>query len=95
MSSTSENRKRLSASSAKEINRLHAELLELAKVGIKKAIRIGELLVRQKQQLAHGEWLPWIKTHLAFSDQTARHYMHLYQHREEPKFKNVLILDMD
>jgi hypothetical protein len=37
---------------------------------LEKAIRIGELLVTQKAECGHGNWLPWIKANLDFSEQT-------------------------
>ena len=67
--------------SVEEINQLHAELNDLAKGSIEKAIRIGELLRQQRAQCKHGEWLPWLETNVQFSRKTADRYQHLYHQR--------------
>ena len=72
---------------ADEINRLHHELKEAFRTGIEKAIRIGELLTKQKAQCAHGEWLPWLKANVKFSFKTAYNYEGIY--RERSNFVNV------
>jgi hypothetical protein len=35
------------------------------------------LLLEAKAALKHGEWLPWLKAHVAFSERTAQAYMRL------------------
>jgi len=47
----------------------------------KKAIRIGELLLAQKDECKHGEWMPWIEDNLVFSSRTARRYIDCF-HRK-------------
>jgi DUF3102 family protein len=49
---------------------------EIRKAVVEKAIRIGALLTRQKANLEHGEWLPWIKANLGFSPDWAQNRMH-------------------
>lgn len=66
-----------------EINRLHSELCGMARTSLEKAIRIGELLTEQKAQLKHGEWLPWVRENIEFSQQTASNYVRLFQNREK------------
>jgi len=68
---------------AEEINRLHFEICGFARKSLEQAIRIGELLTEQKSRLNHGEWLPWVKGNLAFSDDTARRYVTLYRRKDE------------
>ncbi len=58
-----------------------------------KAIRIGELLQEQKAGLKHGEWLPWVKENLPFSERLARDYMRFYNKREELKTAKIADLD--
>lgn len=41
------------------------------------AIHCGELLIQQKAQLEHGEWLPWVMMNCDFSDRRARQYMEI------------------
>ena len=51
--------------------------------------RIGELLTEQKAGMKHGNWLPWIKENLPFSERTARDYLRFYDRREELKTARV------
>jgi hypothetical protein len=43
----------------------------------------GEKLLEAKEQLAHGEFLPWVKRNFALSMETAKHYMRLAEHAAE------------
>jgi hypothetical protein len=72
---------------AGQINRLHREICAAARTTIEKAIRIGELLTKQKDSLNHGEWLPWLAANVEFSDRTARRYVGIFDRQDE------LILD--
>jgi hypothetical protein len=38
-------------------------------------ITIGDLLLEAKDQLGHGEWLPWLKSNFGSSESTAQNYM--------------------
>ncbi len=40
-------------------------------------IEIGRALVRQKNRLPHGSFLPWINAEFGMSDRTARNFMHV------------------
>ena len=75
-----------------QITDLHSKIISHLRQSLQKAIKIGELLTEQKKSLRHGEWGPWIKRNLPFSDQTARNYMKLHHHRDTFKIKNVLNL---
>ena len=46
------------------------------------AIDIGELLAAKKSELRHGEFTPWIKKNLPFTDRTARRYITLFRNKE-------------
>lgn len=50
-------------------------------LAVKKAIEIGRLLTEQKAELAHGEWIPWVESNLAFGERQARRYMRIYENR--------------
>jgi len=52
-----------------EIETLYAEIVH----------RIGTLLNKKRKELKHGRWLPWIKKHCLFSDDSALNYMKLAQ----------------
>jgi DUF3102 family protein len=46
------------------------------------ALAIGDALIRAKEQVQHGEWLPWLKSCDVSAD-TAERYMKLARHRDE------------
>ena len=73
----------------KEIIELHAEIIDHFSAGLEKAIRIGELLIEQKNMLGHGEFISWIEKNLPFTDRTARNYMRLHRNKNEIKTENV------
>lgn len=85
-----------------EIKKLYAEATEIdstasrnAETALEKYTRIGEILAKRKSKCLHGEWLPWLKENIEFSDQAARNYMSLYVNRKrlkKLKFKSVLNL---
>jgi Protein of unknown function (DUF3102) len=77
---------------AREIAKLHGEILAAAQTTLKKAIRIGELLHGEKAKLKHGEWLPWLEANAPFDRATAANYMRCFEKRDELKCKNVLHL---
>jgi len=81
--------KDLQVNRAKEITRLHGEIIDRLKTSLKKAIRIGKLLTEQKSALKHGEFLPWVAANLPFTDRTARNYMRLYRERDRLKSETV------
>lgn len=45
---------------SQEIKRLHQEIYGELRTSLQKAIRIGELLTEQKDELQHGEWEDWV-----------------------------------
>jgi len=53
------------------------------KEAVERAIRNGEILTGVKDQLAHGEFLPWIERVLPFSDRAAEDYMRIYRYRNK------------
>jgi hypothetical protein len=57
-----------------EINGLHSEIVGLAQRALDNAIRIGELLTAKKAELAHGEFLPWLKNNVNFGPDAAERY---------------------
>ena len=74
---------------AVEIVSLHGEIEGLLKLSLDKAIRIGELLSEQKANLLHGEFIPWVKANLPFTERTAQNYMKIYNQRALLKNENV------
>jgi hypothetical protein len=45
------------------------------------AIAAGELLIEAKDQVKHGEWLPWLSDHCTMSERTAQLYMRCAKNR--------------
>jgi hypothetical protein len=60
---------------------------EAAGAAVKKTLQhcitSDALLVEAKDQLNHGQWLPYLREHCHVSERTARHYMRLFRHRDE------------
>jgi hypothetical protein len=77
---------------AREITRLHHEVLGCMKVGLEKAFRIGQLLTEQKEKLGHGHFTGWVNAALPFTDRTARNYMTLWRNQDRLKTENVSVL---
>ena len=72
-----------------EIVTLHQEIIGHLKQSLEKAIRIGQLLSEQKESLKHGQFTPWLKGNVPFSDRTARNYMRLWHERDRIKTESV------
>ena len=68
---------------ATDINREHELAEQAARTAVEHAMKAGELLTEAKATVAHGEWLPWLKTNVVFSERTAQAYMRIA--REVPK----------
>jgi len=66
-----------------EITRLHNEIEESLRMSLQKAIRIGELLSKAKDELKHGEFIPWIEKNLSFTDRTARRYIRIFENQDK------------
>ena len=42
-------------------------------------LEIGKRLVEAKEQLSHGEWLPWLEKKVEFSERSAQQYIRLWK----------------
>jgi len=60
---------------ASEINQAHAHAVHHAGTAIDFAKHAGELLLKVKGELPHGEFLPWLAVNCTVSDRQARRYM--------------------
>jgi hypothetical protein len=47
------------------------------------AIEAGEALLEAKEQMNHGEWLPWLRDNCEMSESTAQVYMRLAKYKDE------------
>ena len=79
-------------SRAEEIVRLHHEVAADLRQSLAKAIRIGELLRKQKESLKPGAFTPWVKANLPFTDRIATRYMAVYEKRDTLKTDTVFDL---
>jgi len=77
---------------AEEIVRLHHKVAADLRQSLAKAIRIGALLRKQKDSLKPGDFTPWVKANLPFTDKTARRYVTVYEKRDNLKADTVFDL---
>ena len=70
---------------ASEIRLKHDQATEAAGTAIRLATEAGDLLIKAKEQLPHGNWGAWVQENCRFSERTARGYMRLA--RELPKLE--------
>jgi|SRR5215475_4020040 len=47
------------------------------KTGLAHAIAAGKLLLEAREQIPHGQWLPWLREHCQIPERTARRYMEI------------------
>jgi hypothetical protein len=67
----------------KVLNDLHQQIEGKLRSTVQDAIRAGELLTQTKDDLPHGEFLPWISKNCVFSQDTAERYRKLYNHADK------------
>jgi hypothetical protein len=72
-----------------EIVTLHQEIVGSLKSSLEKAIRIGDLLLKQKEELQHGQFISWVDEHLPFTVRTAQNYMRLFRNKALVKNETV------
>ena len=72
----------------RSILKLHNEILNSYKLTVSKGIEIGKLLKDAKDELKHGEWLPFVEK-LPFCSRTATNYINIFKHQKEIKAANV------
>lgn len=62
-----------------ELSRAH----EAGKSMLEHAVKCGQALREAKDQLEHGQWIPWVAEHFEGSLSTAEHYMRLAKANSE------------
>jgi len=67
---------------AQAIDREHQAAIGAFRATLAHAIRCGELLLKAKAQMDHGQWLPWIKENLTLKPRQCQGYMRLAQNQE-------------
>jgi hypothetical protein len=61
----------------------HTAVAAALRDSIKHAIAAGELLLEAKEQVPHGQWLPWLRENCGVSPRSAQGYLRLANHRGE------------
>lgn len=79
----------LSVAEVLEIKTLHREICRDAKAMLDKAIRVGELLCKAKQNVKDGDWSDWVDSSSEFSLSTSRRYMLLFKNRSRLKAEGI------
>ena len=59
------------------------EIVSLSHRTIEDAIRIGQLLAEQKEEMRHGDFLKWIANELPFKTDTAERFMSMWVYRDK------------
>lgn len=72
---------------ADEINAEHRACDEALRAGLNHAVRAGELLIKAKAQVKHGEWGTWIRDNFEGSARSAQAYMKVA--REVPNLEGA------
>jgi hypothetical protein len=68
---------------AGRINAEHQAAETALRAGLQHAKTAGDLLIEAKKHCRHGEWLPWLKANVRFSERTARRYVTIASQWEE------------
>src|ERR1700758_4398248 len=68
---------------AKRIKAEQAAIEASFRRGVEHAIIADELLIKAKDQLPHGKWLPWLQKHTGLIPRSAQYYMKLAKRRAE------------
>lgn len=69
----------LTPAEGRDIETITGEILEAKRAGGEAILTIGRCLIEAKEQLPHGEWLPWLNERVEFSERQARRFMQLYR----------------
>ena len=69
------------------INDRHREVMRIGRTAKEIAAEIGGELIKVKQKLAHGEFMPWVEANCSFSDYTAKAYMRVAKAKSEERLR--------
>lgn len=71
---------------ARKINELHALARDETISSVSRIVHswsdVGEALLAEKKKTPHGQWIPWINKHLAFSPRQAQKYIKAFEERD-------------
>ena len=68
----------------RDIETITGEILEAKRAGGEAILTIGRCLIEAKEQLPHGEWLPWLNEQVDLSERTAQKFMKLAREWSNP-----------
>ena len=51
-------------------------------------LALGGLLIKAKATVPHGQWLPWLRQNITFSERTAQGYMRIAQRSSRLQIRN-------
>ncbi len=74
----------IARASGRDIEAITKDILENKRSGGKAVLAIGWGLVEAKEQLSHGEWLPWLAEQIGFSERQAQRFMRLAREYSNP-----------
>lgn len=77
--------KTVTAATIRDIEAVTCEILHLKQELAKNIVDIGLRLIEAKEMLSHGEWLPWLKENVCFSETTAQSYMKVAKEFPNPQ----------
>jgi len=86
---------------AASIKSEHAAIMDSARNIVGRAIKIGDDLLKVKDQVPHGSFLKWVKDHCDLSDKTAERYMKFAENKtklmalEKIKFETISNLTLN
>ncbi len=69
----------------RDIEAVTCEILHLKQELARNIVDIGLRLIEAKGMLSHGEWLPWLKENVCFSETTAQSYMKVAKEFPNPQ----------
>lgn len=67
------------------IETITAEIQILKQRAGEDIIGIGQRLIEAKEQLQHGEWLPWLRDEVQFSERSAQQFMRIAKEYSNPQ----------
>jgi Protein of unknown function (DUF3102) len=70
---------------AARISTEHRACQHAIKRALAHAVACGRLLIEAKDQLEHGQWLPWLRDHCGVPERSAQRYITLAAHAAECK----------
>jgi Protein of unknown function (DUF3102) len=70
---------------AARIRTEHAACQSAVQRGLEHAVQAGKLLIEAKEQLPHGQWLPWLREHCGIPERSAQRYIGIASHAADGK----------